>query len=143
MSNWNYVREERANTVTAGDHRFEVVSAEEKTSKSGKNMIVVGEKINGANFIVYDYFVEGEYFNSKATQFFDSTGIEENNFQLLTWVGAIGAAKYKEDENGYLKVAYYIDQSRAEKLPAWVGEKPTRQTITDLMEMEEDDGLPL
>jgi hypothetical protein len=131
MSNWNYVREESTN-VAAGDHRFEVVSAEEKVSKSGKNMIVVSLKPNGASFTVNDYIVEGEYFNRKMTQFFDSTGIEEGNFNLLTWVGAVGAARFKEDENGYLKVQYYLDPKRAEKLPPWVGDMPQRQTVTTL-----------
>jgi len=133
MTNWNYVREESTN-IAAGDHRFEVVSAEEKVSKSGKNMIVVSLKPNGASFTVNDYIVEGEYFNRKMTQFFDSTGIEEGNFNLLTWVGAVGAARFKEDENGYLKVQYYIDPKRAEKLPPWVGEMPQRQTVTTLGE---------
>ena len=70
MSNWQYVREETTN-VAAGDHRFEVVSAEEKKkpSKSGKRMIVVGLKPNGASFTVNDYFVEGEYFNRNLTSF--------------------------------------------------------------------------
>lgn len=131
MTNWNYVREESTN-IAAGDHRFEVVSAEEKVSKSGKNMIVVSLKPNGASFTVNDYIVEGEYFNRKMTQFFDSTGVEEGNFNLLTWVGAVGAARFKEDENGYLKVQYYLDPKRAEKLPPWVGEMPQRQTVTTL-----------
>lgn len=131
MSNWQYVREESTN-VAAGDHRFEVVSAEEKVSKSGKNMIVVSLKPNGASFTVNDYIVEGEYFNRKMTQFFDSTGIEEGNFNLLTWTGAVGAARFKEDENGYLKVHYYLDPTRAEKLPPWVGDMPERQTVTTI-----------
>lgn len=148
MSNWNYVRENSTN-VAAGDHRFEVVSAEEKISKSGNKMIVVGVKPNGASFTVNDYIVEGEYFNRKMTQFFDSTGIAEGDFNLLTWVGAIGAARFKEDENGYLKVGYYLDQKRAEKLPAWEGPVPERQTVTELDETIpdgftaiEDDELP-
>lgn len=131
MGNWNYAREEQTN-VAAGDHRFEVVSAEEKQSKAGKDMIVVTLKPNGAGFTVNDYFVEGEYFNRKATQFFDSTGIEEGNFNLVTWTGAVGAARFKEDEQGYLKVHYYIDPRRAERLPAWVGDKPERQTVTTI-----------
>jgi len=138
MSNWNYAREETERTG-AGDYRFEVVSAEEKASSTKKNMIVVGLKPNGATFTVYDYFVEGEYFNRKATQFFDATNVEDNNFDLLTWVGAVGAAHFKEDENGYLKVGYYLDKKRAEKLPPWQGEMPERQTVTEFKEVEEED----
>ncbi len=138
---WNYVREE-TEIIGAGDHRFEVVSAEEKTSKSGKKMIVVSLKPNKASFTVNDYFVEGEYFNRKVTQFFDSTGIPGGDFNLLTWVGATGAARFKEDENGYLKVAYYLYGKRAEELPAWEGEMPERQTVTEFKTLEEDDDLP-
>lgn len=141
MSGWDFKREENTN-MAAGDHRFEVVSAEEKTSKSGKRMIVVGLKPNGASFTVNDYFVEGEYFNRKATSFFDSTGVAEGDFNLITWVGAVGAARFKEDENGYLKVAYYLDQKRAEKLPAWVGKAPERQTVTEFEVVGGDDDLP-
>jgi hypothetical protein len=141
MSNWNYKREETTN-VGAGDHRFEVVSAKEAVSKAGNKQIVVALKPNGAVFTVNDYFVEGEYFNRKVTQFFDSTGIAEGDFNLLTWTGAIGAARFKEDENGYLKVAYYLDKMKAEKLPAWQGDKPERQTVTELETLDEDDDLP-
>lgn len=142
MPNWNYAREETPK-MGAGDYRFEVVSAEETVSKSGNKMIVVGLKPNGASFTINDYFVEGEWFNSKMTGFFDGTNIEENNFELLTWIGAMGAARFKEDESGYLKVHYYLDPERAEKLPEWQGEKPERQTVTDFEVVDEDDDLPL
>ena len=138
MNNWNYARESSTN-VSAGDHRFEVVSAEEKQSKAGKDMIVITLKPNGATFTVNDYLVEGEWFNRKATQFFDSTGIKEGDFNLVTWVGAMGAARFKEDEQGYLKVHYYIDKNKAEKLPAWIGDMPTRQTVTEIG--GDDDGF--
>ena len=143
MSNWNYVREESTN-IGAGDRRFEVVSADEKeTRETHKRMIVVGLKINGATFTVSDYFVEGDYFNKKVTQFFDSTGIEGGNFDLITWVGAVGAARFKEDVNGYLKVQYYLDPKRAANIPAWEGELPKRQTVTTLESDEpKDDDLP-
>ena len=149
MSNWNYAREESANTG-AGDYRFEVISAIETESKSsGKPMIVVEVKPNGAQFTVKNYFVQNEYFNRNMTSFFDSTGIEEGNFNLLTWVGAIGAARFKEDEQGYLKVGYFIDKRRAEKLPPWVGDIPERQTVTeigggtaDMEDAPDEDGAP-
>lgn len=139
MSNWNYVREE-STKISAGDYRFEVVAAEETLSSTQKRMIVVTLQPNGATFTIKDYFVEGDYFNRKATQFFDSTGIEENNFELLTWIGAVGAARFKEDENGYLKVSYYLNQERASKLPPWKGTMPERQTLTEMQPV--DDELP-
>lgn len=142
MSGWDYVREETKN-VGAGDHRFEVVSAEEKMSRTNKRMIVVALRPNGASFTVNDYFVEGEYFNRKVTQFFDSTDIKAGDFELLGWAGAIGAARFKE-EDGYLKVHYYLDGERAAKLPPWKGEMPERQTVSEIGEATEisDEELP-
>ncbi len=145
MTNWNYVREESQN-VGAGDRRFEVVSVEEKkTRETHKNMLVVGLKINGATFVVSDCFVEGEWFNKNVTAFLDSCGIKDGDggeLHPLTWVGAVGAARFKEDENGYLKRQYYLDPKRAEKLPAWVGEMPQRQTVTEIKTEGTDDDLP-
>lgn len=137
---WNYAREE-SKKAQAGDYRFECLAAEEQRSKSGKNMIVVSLKLNGAQITVKDYFVEGEWFNRKATSWFDSTNIEEGNFNLPTWVGAVGAAKFKEDENGYLKVHYYLDKRQQERLPAWQGPMPERQTVTEFSDFD-DENLP-
>ena len=61
---------------------------------------------------------------------------------MLGWVGCVGAARLKEDENGYLEVAWFIDSRRAEKLPPWRGDVPERQTVTDFTPVESDDDLP-
>lgn len=50
----------------------------------------------------------------------------------------MGAARFKENEQGYLKVHYYIDQKRAEKLPPWVGDAPERQTVTTIGNATDD-----
>ena len=141
MGNWDYTREETTRSG-AGDYRFEIVDAEEKVSSTNKDMIVVSLKLNGPGFVFKDYLVKGEYFNRKATQLFDSTGIEDGNFEVLTWKGAVGAARFKEDKDGYLKAAWYLDPKRAEKLPPWQGELPERQTVTDFAEIEDSEDLP-
>lgn len=137
-------KREATTRAGAGDYRVEIVNAENKeTRETHKNMIVLSLKLNGTSIIVKDYIVEGEWFNRKATQIFDSFNIKEGDFNLITWNGAIGAARLKEDENGYLKVAYYLDKKRAEKLPAWVGEVPERQNVTSFEEVNlEEDNLP-
>ena len=145
MSNWDYTREE-SNRLSAGDYRVEIVDAEEKTSKSGNKMIVVTVQPNGSNIKIQNYIVKNEYFNRNATELFDSFNIEEGNFNLLTWKGAVGAARLKEDENGYLKIAWFVDKKKAEKLPAWIGEVPERQTVTELeggfQKIDGDEDLP-
>ena len=61
----------------------------------------------------------------------------------MTWIGAVGAAKLVEDDNGYLKVKRLLDQKRQEKLPPWVGEMPKRQTLGNIMEeVESEEDLP-
>jgi len=131
MSNWDYQREETPR-LSPGDYRVAVVGVEEKTSKSGNEMIVISVQPSGSNIKIQQYIVKNEYFNRNMTSFFDSFNVEEGNFNFLTWIGAMGAAKLKEDENGYLKVAYFLDKKRAEKLPEWKGELPERQTISEL-----------
>ncbi len=143
MSNWDYARE-AGSRLAAGDYRVAIVDVQETTSKSGKRMIVVTVQPNGSNIKIQHYIVEGDYFNRNMTSLFDAfPQIAEGDFNFLGWVGCVGAARLKEDENGYLKVHYFLDEKRAEKLPAWVGEMPERQTVTSFDNMEEtDEPLP-
>jgi|CZCB01.1.fsa_nt_gi hypothetical protein len=136
--NWNYKREETPR-AQAGDHRFEIVAAEAKVSQAGNDMIVITLKLNGYDVKVKHYIVHNEYFNRNMTNFFDSVNIDDGDFNLPGWVGAVGAARFKEDDQGYLKVAYFIDKKRAEKLPAWQGEMPERQTVTTLSDAKFED----
>lgn len=143
MSNWDsYQREERPR-LTPGDHRVEIVSVEEKESKAGNPMLVIGVRPNGSNIIINHYIVQGnEWTNRNLTEFFDSFNIDDGDFELPTWVGAIGAARLKEDDNGYLKIQYFISENRAEKLPPWEGKMPERQELTKLEDIEDDGDLP-
>lgn len=144
MSNWDYVREEQSR-LEAGDYRVAIVAAEEATSKSGNPMIVVTVQPNGSNIKIKSYIVKNQYFNRNMTQFFDAfPQIEEGDFNLLGWVGCVGAARLKEDENGYLKVAWFINAKKAESLPPWEGPLPERLTVTDILGFEEmSDAEPL
>ena len=143
MSDWEYKREESGRIT--GDHRIVIVGAQDSVSKtSGNNMITVIVQPNGSNIKIHSYIVKNEYFNRNATQFFDAfPQIDEGDFNLLGWVGCVGAARLKEDENGYIKVAWFLDAKRAEKLPPWQGEVPERQTVTALDGAEEvEEELP-
>lgn len=133
MGNWNYVRTERAR-ATNGDYRLEIVSAEEKESSTGFPMIVLGVKPNGYDMVIQKRISQKnmKYFNEQLTSIYDSFNIEEGNFNFPTWIGAVGAGRLKENENGFMEVYYFIDKKRAEKLPPWQGDMPERQTVTDL-----------
>lgn len=129
---WNYVREETPR-LEAGDYRVAIVSAEEKTSKSGNPMIVLGIQPNKSNITINHYIVQNQYANRNLTQLFDAfPDIGEGNMDILTWVGCVGAARLKKDENDYLRVAWFIEQDKADRLPPWEGKRPERQTVTDL-----------
>ena len=135
----DYKREERAR-LSPGNYRVEIVSVEETESKAGNPMLVIGVRPNGSNITIRHYIVKNEWFNRNMTDFFDSFNIDDGDFTLPTWIGAVGAARLKEDEKGYLKVQYFISEDKAEKLPPWEGEMPQRQVLTSLAELEEDDG---
>ena len=68
--------------------------------------------------------------------------MEDGDITRPSWVGAVGAAKLKEDDQGYLKVQYFLSQERAEKLPPWDGPLPERQELVQLKEVEDDGDLP-
>jgi len=102
-------------------------------------MIVVTIQPNGSNIKIKHYIVKNDWFNRNMTELFDSFNIDEGDFNFVSWVGAVGAAKLKEDEKGYLKVAWFINRDKADNLPEWVGEMPERQTVTEFKEVETDD----
>lgn len=151
MGNWDsYKREEneRESAVT-GKHRVVITDASEGvTGPNSKNpgtpMIIVKLRPSGRKFSVTHRIVKNDYFNRNMTQFFDAfPDITDGDFNFIGWVGAEGAAMFKEDANGYTQVSYFIDPVKAISLPAFEGEKPERQTVTTLDDPEDDeDGLP-
>ena len=142
MGNWDDYRREERDRLAPGDYRVEIVSVEETESKAGNPMLVIGVRPNGSKITIKHYIVKNEYFNRNMTDFFDSFNIDDGDFTLPTWVGAVGAAKLKEDDQGYLKVQYFLSQERAEKLPPWDGPLPERQELVQLKELEDDGDLP-
>ena len=142
MGNWDDYRREERPRLTPGDYRVGIVSAEEKESKAGNPMLVIGIRPNGSNITINHYIVKNEWFNRNMTDFFDSFNIDDGDFTLPTWIGAVGAARLKEDDKGYLKVQYFISEDRAEKLPPWEGKLPERQELTKLDDVEDDGDLP-
>ena len=142
MSNWDSYRREKRPRLAPGDYRVEIVSVEEKESKAGNPMLVIGVQPNGSKIIIYHYIVKNEWFNRNMTDFFDSFNIDDGDFTLPTWIGAVGAARLKEDDKGYLKVQYFINEDRAEKLPPWDGPMPERQELTRLNDIEDEGELP-
>ena len=145
MSNWDdYKREERETTSqVTGKLRCVITAVEESVSKSSGNpMIIVSVRPSGCRFTVKSYIVKNEHFNRNMASFFDAfPEIGDGNFDFLTWVGVEGAAMFDTDENGYLKIKFWVYPRQAESLPPFEGDKPERQTVTSLAddaEPEED-----
>lgn len=142
MAAWSYTREEgQDNSAIVGKRRCVITAVDEAVSKSsGKPMIVVSVRPSGCRFTVKSYIVQNDNFNRNMTSLFDAfPDIGEGNFNFLEWIGCKGAAMFKEDENGYLKVGYWISYDRAVTLPEFEGEVPERQTVSKLTEEDEDD----
>lgn len=126
---------EESTRLEPGDYRVEVTNVEETVSKSsGKPMMVISLKPNQSNINVKYYIVRNDYWKQNLTEFYDCFLIPRGDDNILTWIGAVGAAKLVEDDNGYLKVKRLLDQKQQEKLPPWVGEVPKRQTLESIME---------
>lgn len=143
MGNWDdYRREEREPAEkVSGKLRCVIVDVEEAISKkSGNPMIVISVRPSGTNFKVRNWLVKNENFNQNAARFFDAfPEIGDGNFNFIEWIGAMGAANFVEDENGYLNVKNWVYPRQAEGLPEFVGDRPERQTVAKL---EEDDSEP-
>ena len=142
MGNWDDYKREERKRLKPGNYRVEIVSVEDTESKKGNPMLVIVIRPNGSNIPIKHYIVKNEWFNQNMTEFFYSFNIDDGDFTLPTWVGAVGAAKLKEDDQGYLKVQYFLDQDRAAKLPPWEGPMPERQELVQLKEVDDDEDLP-
>jgi hypothetical protein len=146
MGYWDdYKREEREETVKiTGKARCVITDVEESTSKkTGNPMIVITVRPSGTRATVKTWLVKNEYFNRNATQFFDAfPEIRDGDFNFLAWVGCEGAAMFDLDEQGYMKVKYFIDAVKAADLPPFEGDKPQKQTITSLDDSDDSDELP-
>ena len=151
MSNWiDFRREEqdRESAVT-GKHRVVITEATEgvtgaQSKNPGTPMIIVKVRPSGRHFSVTYRVVKNDYFNRNMTQFFDAfPEITFGDFNFLAWVGAEGAAMFKQDDRGYTQISYFLSPERAAELPPFEGEKPERQSITSLEdETEDDDDIP-
>lgn len=155
MINWDYnakEAEQEFELVPEGKHRVRIVSVEEKTSKSGNDMLEITLNISAFPG-KYKYWLVFMPDNTKMTnvrlkQLWDSFGIKEGNVNTDEWVGKTGAAKIKHDVydgETRAKIDRFVDP---EGLPAWVEkagmgkavQAAKKQGFTDIT--VEDDDLP-
>ena len=144
MATWNYTREEIKHDEQTGIRRCVIVAAEETVSqKSGRPMIVVTVTPSGSKTKIKDFIVQNDYFNKNMTEFFAAfPSITEGNFNFVEWVGAMGAANFGLNEDGYLKVKWFVSPAKAEHLPPFEGDKPTQQTVETFEPVSNEDDMP-
>lgn len=149
--NWNFnvndFEEVSFKPIPVGDHRVRIQSAEEQTSKSGKQMIKLILEVSGYGNTLWHWLVfmpeNQKLTNQKLGEFFTSFGIQPGNFNLNSWVGKVGAAKVKhEDYEGQPspKVAYFLGKDKQDKLSPW--KEPGGSSAPKWEEVDADE-LPL
>lgn len=137
---WQFKREESEFTeLPEGRYRVGIVDAEMAVSSKGNDMLVIKLLVSGTNRNLWNYITflddRPEITNRMLTQFFDSFGIEDGNFNLSSYIGKIGGCQVKHDEDGRAKVHYFLNKKAQESLPPWKGEiafKPVEDEDGDL-----------
>lgn len=124
---WQFKREESEFTeLPEGRYRVGIVDAEMAVSSKGNDMLVIKLLVSGTNRNLWNYITflddRPEITNRMLTQFFDSFGIEDGNFNLSSYIGKIGGCQVKHDEDGRAKVHYFLNKKAQENLPPWKGE---------------------
>ncbi|MBE7039108.1 MAG: hypothetical protein E7398_00085 [Ruminococcaceae bacterium] len=131
MANWNFdatqYKEQDFQIIPAGDHRVRIEDVIERKFNSGNEGYEITLSVNGYNSKLWFYIVldasNVERTNQRLGEFFNSFGI--TNTAMGTgkqWIGSVGAVRVKHEEynnSTTAKVAYCINKSRQDKLPAW------------------------
>lgn len=142
---WQFKREESTFTeLPEGRYRVMIESAEMAISKSsGNDMLVIKLLVSNTQMHLWNYIVflddRPEITNRMLTQFFDSFGIENGDFDLNHYVGKVGGCQVKHDEQGRAKVQYFLSKKQQESLPPFVGELPK---TTGFVTVGGEDDLP-
>ena len=134
---WDYHREEQHfEPLPEGKYRIRIKAVEKAMSQNGNDMLVFQFEVSGSNKILYHYLVflndRPEITNGKLTQFFDSfKDIKDGDFDILNWVGKVGACMIKHEVyNGEKRerISYFIKADKQGDLPPWQEGVPTAGT---------------
>lgn len=139
---WQFKREETEfEELAEGRYRVMIVDAEMAVSKNGNDMLVIKMQVSGTNKNLWNYITflddRPEITNRMLTQFFDSFGIDDGNFNLNSYLGKVGGCQVKHDADGRARVQYFLSKKQQEKLPPWEGQVPKFEDLQG-----EDEDLP-
>ena len=142
---WQFKREKhKFEELAEGNYRIVIIDAEMAVSKSGNDMLVLKFAVSGSGRNLWNYITflddRPEITNRMLTQFFDSFGIEDGNFDLRSYIGKVGGChvKHETGTDGQVraKISYFLSKRQQESLPAWEGEVPAAAVASPV---EEDD----
>jgi hypothetical protein len=145
--NWNFKREKNLYPIVSeGKHRCRIIEAEMAESKRGNDMLVLTLEFDGNEPTLRHYIVfmtdHPEITNRQLTSFFDSFGIDDGNFDILDYIGKVGACmiRHKEDETygTQARVSYFIAKDKQDDLPPWSKTELPYGKMQDI----EDENLP-
>lgn len=133
---WQFKREEQKfEEIPEGKHRVAIESAEMAVSSNGNDMLVIKMRVSGSSSHLWNYITflddRPEITNRMLTQFFDSFGIDDGDFNLAGYVGKTGACMVKHDDQDRAKVSYFIAKNKQGDLPAWQGEIPEFKPVEE------------
>ena len=134
---WNYQREETSFApLPEGRYRIRIKAVQKAQSSKGNDMLVLQFDVSGSAKTLYYYIVfmpdKPEITNGKLTQFFDSfKDIKDGDFDILNWVGKVGACMIKHElYNGEKRerISYFIKADKQKDLPPW--KETTTSSVT-------------
>ena len=110
-------------TIPEGENKIRIkeVFPNEQSRNTGARMIKIVLEISGVpNITVNHFLVEGEYFDTNATKFFDAFGITRGDFNFGNWYGAQAVGFFERGEKNaegksYVELKYLVvkkDQNR-------------------------------
>ena len=134
MLNWHYnpanYNAEGYQLIPPGTYRVRIEDAEEKESKTGKQMVKMTLKVSGYNTKIWNYVVLDDTSpeaiartDNSLGRIWDSFNIPEGNLNLQDWKGKVGAVEIKNElDNKQVmraSVRWFIRRKEQDSLPAW------------------------
>ena len=155
MADWKYnpnnYNENGFGLIPEGNYRVRIESAEEKVSRSGKDMIELTLAVSGQNqklwfYLVFDNSSERmiQYTDQRLGSIYSSFNIEPGNLNTYDWEGKTGGARIRQraDASGNMRseVYYFLPRQKVDELPVWIEEKPNSSANTGIASGTEDFG---
>lgn len=125
----NYDPEGAFPVVPVGTHRVRIEEAEEKQSRTGKDMIKLTLSVSGQKGKLWYYLVfdpdNKQMTDQNLGSVWESFNLTVGDLNSLNWKGKVGACavkhKPREDDPSKMQaqVSYFLTRRKQEELPAW------------------------